>query len=249
MSVPRSIDRPSPNHDSRAVGTSIEILLLHYTGMTSCAEALERLVDPAAKVSAHYLIDDDGTCYRLVPEVRRAWHAGESTWGGAPDVNSRSVGIEPVNPGQEHGYRAFPDAQIACLAGLATDILSRHPIPPERVLGHSDVAPLRKEDPGELFPWQHLAHAGIGLWPNVDLAVSANAPRLAPGASGPAVTQLQSALAAYGYGIEDTGHYDPLTAAVVRAFQRHFRPSRVDGVADPETQSLLHHLLDRLVRA
>ncbi len=158
------IERPSPNHDDRG-GAAIDMLVLHYTGMKTEEGALERLCDPAAKVSAHYTIGEDGTVYAHVPEARRAWHAGVSFWAGVTNVNARSIGIELVNPGHEYGYRAFPDAQIAALIILCHGILQRHPISPTRVLAHSDVAPARKEDPGELFPWERLAKAGIGLWP------------------------------------------------------------------------------------
>ena len=214
--------------------------------MQSCAEALARLCDPAAKVSAHYLIDEDGTCYRLVSEARRAWHAGESFWAEERDVNSRSIGIELANPGHEFGYHPFPSAQMAALETLAQAILARHPIPPHRVLGHSDVAPTRKQDPGELFDWARLARAGIGLWPQPGFEAAGDGPTLAPGMEGADVLELQHALARFGYGVEATGHYDALTAAVVVAFQRHFRPRRVDGKADPETRGLLQHLLARI---
>src|SRR4051812_42351812 len=156
---------PSPNFDARGPGTPVDILLLHYTGMQSGAAAVQRLCDPDAKVSAHYTVDEDGTVYAHVPEAKRAWHAGVSYWAGARDINARSIGIEIVNPGHEFGYRSFPDAQIEAVMSLSLDILSRHAVPPERVLGHSDVAPARKIDPGELFPWRALALAGIGLWP------------------------------------------------------------------------------------
>jgi N-acetylmuramoyl-L-alanine amidase len=226
-------DRPSPNHDARPAGQAVDILLLHYTGMASAGEALERLCDPAAKVSAHYMIDEDGTIWRLVPEARRAWHAGVANWAGATDINARSIGIELVNPGHEFGYRAFPEPQMAALETLAQGILARHPIPPRRVLGHSDVAPLRKEDPGELFDWARLARAGIGLWPS---EAAADAP--APG-----ISRLQSGLARYGYGVPRTGVLDPETRAVLTAFQRHFRPARIDGAADPGTAAQLAALL------
>ncbi len=159
------VERPSPNHDARPDGQAVDILLLHYTGMKSAEAALARLCDPAAKVSAHYVIDEDGTLTRLVDEARRAWHAGVSSWAGDSGVNARSIGIELVNPGHEFGYRPFPAPQMAALTALARDILARHAIPPQRVLGHSDVAPTRKQDPGELFDWEALAAAGIGLWP------------------------------------------------------------------------------------
>ena len=158
------IDRPSPNHGPRRDGAAIDMLILHYTGMTTAAAALDRLCDPKTEVSAHYLIDEDGTVWRLVPEDRRAWHAGRAYWAGETDINSRSIGIELVNPGHEHGYRVFPEPQMTALIALSQGILSRHPIPPHRILAHSDVAPDRKLDPGELFDWRRLAMAGIGLW-------------------------------------------------------------------------------------
>jgi N-acetylmuramoyl-L-alanine amidase len=227
-------DRPSPNHDARPDGQAVDILLLHYTGMRSAAEALDRLVDPAAKVSAHYLVEEDGTVWRLVPEARRAWHAGVGSWAGAADINARSIGIELVNPGHEFGYRPFPEAQMAALETLARGILARHPIPPRRVLGHSDVAPARKEDPGELFDWARLARAGIGLWPEIPEIKDGPAPDLA---------RLQADLARYGYGVPQTGALDEATRAVVAAFQRHFRPARVDGVPDAGTAARLAALL------
>jgi N-acetylmuramoyl-L-alanine amidase len=216
----RRIERPSPNHDARPDGAAIDMLVLHYTGMMSARDALERLCDPAAKVSSHYTIDEDGTVYAHVPEARRAWHAGLSFWAGETNVNARSIGIELVNPGHEYGYRAFPETQIASLITLCHGILLRHPIPSARVLGHSDVAPARKEDPGELFPWAQLAKAGIGLWPQV-AQVGAGA----------------EALARYGY--------DPNAPEdkVITAFQRHFRTSKLDGNWDDECAGLLASLL------
>ena len=253
VSLPPIIERPSPNFGERAAPGRIDILLLHYTGMASAEAALARLSDPASKVSSHYLIDEDGSCYRLVPEEKRAQHAGVSSWAGESDVNSRSIGIELVNPGHELGYRDFTQAQIAVLIALARDILARHPIPPARVLGHSDVAPLRKQDPGERFPWQRLARHGIGLWPEAappgaappGAAPPGAAPSatLARGMEGAAVAGLQRALAAFGYGIEPTGRYEAATEAVVIAFQRHFRPRLLDGSADDECQRLLARLL------
>jgi N-acetylmuramoyl-L-alanine amidase len=205
------VERPSPNHGPRPDGGIIDILLLHYTGMDSTEAALARLCDPGAEVSCHWLIDEDGTIHRLVDEERRAWHAGASFWAGARDINSRSIGIELVNPGHDLGYRPFPPAQMTALAELARGILARHQIPPHRVLAHSDVAPERKQDPGELFDWAWLAEQGIGLWPAPD--------------AGPDSTDL----ARIGYENGD--------AASVIAFQRHWRPSRVDGVLDAETRS------------
>jgi N-acetylmuramoyl-L-alanine amidase len=191
--------------------------------MTSAAAALDRLCDPAARVSAHYAIDEDGKVYAMVPEERRAWHAGVACWAGARDINARSIGIELINPGHEFGYRAFPAPQIDALIQLCGGILQRHAIAPWRVLGHSDVAPARKDDPGELFPWARLAAAEIGLWPMVG--------------EDPGAAAMPDLLARYGYDPEA-----PLEKAVT-AFQRHFRPSRVDGMADPETRALLSGLI------
>ncbi|MGE5145326.1 MAG: N-acetylmuramoyl-L-alanine amidase [Candidatus Eiseniibacteriota bacterium] len=228
------IECPSPNCGPRPDGVAVDILLLHYTGMRSGRAALDRLIDPEAKVSAHYMIDEDGAIYRLVDETQRAWHAGVSAWAGASDVNGRSIGIELVNPGHEFGYRAFPEPQMAALVALAQGILLRHPIPAARVLGHSDVAPARKQDPGELFDWPRLANAGIGLWP-------ADAkPRQAP------VGEVQGLLARFGYEVPQSGTLDEATKAVVTAFQRHFRPSQFDGTPDAETVGRLDALLARL---
>jgi N-acetylmuramoyl-L-alanine amidase len=206
-------------------------LILHYTGMTSAAAALERLCDPAAKVSAHYLIDEDGSVIALVPEQARAWHAGASAWLGQPGLNDRSIGIELVNPGHEWGYRAFPEPQYEACIELCQAIIRRWPIPARRVLGHSDVAPARKEDPGELFDWPRLAAAGIGLWPSG----GDGAPRQ--------VAILQAQLATFGYAVPRHGQPDRATQLVITAFQRHFRPERVDGVADRATLACLDGLL------
>ena len=222
-----TIERPSPNHNERPAGQAVDILLLHYTGMTSAEAALERMCDPAAEVSAHYCIDEDGTLSRLVPEERRAWHAGRALWAGASDINGRSIGIELVNPGHEFGYRAFPEPQMLRLIDLAQEILGRHPVPAERVLGHSDVAPLRKEDPGELFDWPRLAAAGIGVWPGDP----------APLAEVPPDAEVRAALARWGY-----GYLEEDLPAVLRAFQRHFRPAAVTGAVDGETAARLFAL-------
>ncbi|MBL28760.1 MAG: N-acetylmuramoyl-L-alanine amidase [Rhodospirillaceae bacterium] len=217
------------------------MLVIHYTGMPDCGEALDRLCDPAAKVSAHYLIARDGTAWRMVAEDRRAWHAGVSRWGGVTDVNGASIGIELDNPGHEWGYVPFTEPQMARLIGLARDILDRHPIPPVGVVGHSDVAPSRKTDPGELFDWRRLAAAGIGLWPE-DLPDAAGR-ALGPGDSGPAVAALRRDLARFGWGVDAGDDYDAVLEAVVVAFQRHFRPERVDGVFDPDCAARLSGLL------
>ena len=214
-------DRPSPNHDDRR-GCAVDMIVIHYTGMESAAVSLDRLCDPDAKVSAHYLIDEDGAVDRLVTEDRRAWHAGVAFWAGERDVNARSVGIELQNPGHEFGYRPFPEPQIAALTELAADIAARHAVPPARVVGHADVAPLRKQDPGELFPWPRLAALGLGLWPE----------RWDPSRA-VAEADVPAALARIGYGWLDGPDAD--IEAVLRAFQRHWRPADPSGRADAET--------------
>ena len=222
------IECPSPNFDARPPGLAVDILLIHYTGMESATAALARMCDPAAKVSAHYCIDEDGTFTRLVPEEQRAWHAGVASWAGARDINARSIGIELVNPGHEFGYRPFPEAQMAGLIELARDILGRHPaIPARQVLGHSDVAPLRKLDPGELFDWARLAGNGIGLWPGGT-----------PPGGALDEAETKRALAKFGY-----GYVEEDFPAVLAAFQRHFRPAAVTGRIDDETARRLAALL------
>ena len=235
----------SPNHDARPRGAVVDTLVLHYTGMRDSESALARLTDPAAKVSAHYVVDEDGEVLRLAPEDRRAWHAGVSSWRGRADVNDRSIGIELVNPGHEFGYRPFPARQMEAFFELAAGILARHPIPPERVLGHSDVAPSRRRDPGELFDWRGAAAKGIGIWPDSFSSPPPSPPRsgsgalLARGGVGERVRSVQSRLVRIGYGIAPTGRFDAATGDVVAAFQRHFRPERVDGVVDAETNRRL----------
>ena len=241
MSLPEIDQDPSPNHDARDPAKPVDVLLIHYTGMLSGEGALRWLCNPASKVSSHYVVFEDGRTVQLVEEGRRAWHAGRSHWAGETDINACSVGIEIVNPGHQFGYRTFPAAQIAAVIALCRGILSRHPIPPERVLAHSDVAPMRKEDPGELFPWDTLHEAGIGHY--VTPSPILEGPRLGPGDSGDAVTALQARFRAYGYGIGEEGGFGPETAAVVRAFQRHFRPALVDGVADVSTMDTLARLV------
>ena len=239
----RFIDRPSPNFNTREGVSGPDILLMHYTGMQSCEAAVLRLTDAATRVSSHYTIDEDGTIYVHVAEDARAWHAGASSWRGATDVNSRSIGIEIVNPGHEFGYRPFPAAQIDAVIALSQQILARHSIPPRNVIGHSDVAPDRKEDPGELFPWKLLASVGLGLW--VDGALS-KAQSLVRGMDGARVFVLQAQLARYGYALDISGVYDQRTEIVMTAFQRHFRPEKIDGVADAQCQSLLERLNELL---
>jgi len=237
------IERPSPNFNER-VGEGVpDILIMHYTGMQTCEAAVTRLTDPAARVSSHYTVDEDGTVFRHVAEEMRAWHAGVSHWRGATDINSRSVGIEIVNPGHEFGYRAFPDVQIEAVIRLSKGIVSRHAIPARNVIGHSDIAPGRKTDPGELFPWKQFAEAGLGVWVEAKAGREASLARPDTGAR---VGELQTLLVRYGYGLEVTSVYDEPTEIVVSTFQRHFRPARFDGVADAETLAILRALNDTL---
>lgn len=235
---------PSPNHGRRVSGAPIDMLILHYTGMQSAEAALQRLCDPRTEVSAHYLVDEDGSIKQLVPEARRAWHAGSSFWKGETDINSRSIGIEIVNPGHEFGYRPFPEAQIEAVKDLSADICTRHRIDPWMVLAHSDIAPERKEDPGELFPWKALAAAGVGHY--VDPRPIGSGLFMQEGEQGQPVEAVQSMLALYGYNIDITGRFDGKTKNVVIAFQRHFRPEKIDGVVDASTVETLHELLSKL---
>lgn len=234
------IDAPSPNHDARTHGKSVDILLLHYTGMKTGQAAVDRLLDPEATVSSHYVVDEDGTVYRLVAEERRAWHAGVSYWRGAERINDRCIGIEIVNPGHEWGYRDFPALQMAVVCDLCLGILSRHPIPPRNVIGHSDVAPDRKEDPGEKFDWQGLADNGVGLWPK-DISDLGTAGVLTDET---AMRLVRADLAAIGYRIAAHGAHDKDLATVLRAFQRHWRQEEINGLADAGTRARL-----RAVRA
>lgn len=218
------VDRPSPSFDERAL--PVTMLVLHYTGMADAAAAIDRLTDPEAKVSSHYVVDEAGVVFRLVAEDKRAWHAGRSFWRGISDVNSASVGIEIVNPGHEWGYRPFPKAQMNALIPLVADIVRRHGIAPENVVGHSDIAPSRKMDPGELFDWPRLARLGLAV------------PRPGRNLTDPHWTPagFLLALERYGYDVADG-------PAAVRAFQRRFRPEAVDGIADGECRAILLALL------
>ncbi|HEX8443998.1 MAG TPA: N-acetylmuramoyl-L-alanine amidase [Allosphingosinicella sp.] len=218
------IDTPSPNHDERSLPVSM--IVLHYTGMQDATSAITRLCDPEAKVSCHYLVAEDGQILRMVPEDRRAWHAGDSWWRGVPDINSASIGIELVNPGHELGYRPFPEEQIDALIPLVADIKERHGITRGNIVGHSDIAPTRKQDPGELFPWGRLAKLRLAL------------PRPAKNLMDPRWTDggFLLALERFGYDVSDK------LAAVV-AFQRRFRPELIDGEIDGECRALLLGLL------
>ena len=215
----------SPNFNERSPSIPLDMLVIHYTGMETGEEAKARLCSPEFEVSAHYFIDEDGTVDCLVDEDKRAWHAGVAWWRGGFDINAHSIGIELVNPGHEFGYRAFPEPQMVALINLSKSILSRHPISPHNVVGHCDVAPNRKLDPGELFDWKRLADSGIGLWANNPQPI-----RISD-------EQATMMLTAYGYSVVDL-------IVTITAFQRHFRPSKVDGLMDPETAGILKALLE-----
>ena len=222
-----AIDCPSPNFDDRELPVSI--LVLHYTGMIDAASAIERLTDPEARVSAHYLVAEDGKVLRMVPEDKRAWHAGESYWRGVSGVNAVSIGIEIVNPGHEFGYRPFPEEQMDALVRLVADIKARHDIARSNVVGHSDVAPARKQDPGELFDWARLAKHRLALARPVSNLVD---PLWTDGG-------FLLALERFGYDVREP-------RAAVTAFQRRFRPEHIDGEIDGESRAiLLSLLLDR----
>jgi N-acetylmuramoyl-L-alanine amidase len=237
---------PSPNHDERQGGEP-DIILLHYTGMQTADEALKRLCDTQARVSSHYFVYENGSIVQLVPEARRAFHAGVSSWEGQTDINSRSIGIEIVNPGHDFGYPEFPRRQIAAVIALCRSIITRRNIRRDRILAHSDVAPSRKQDPGEKFPWKLLAESGVGLW--VEPAPITDWLSLVPGDTGDTVKDLQTALREFGYGVAVTGNYDHATKQVVTAFQRHFRPAQVDGMADTSTRETLRKLLEARAQA
>jgi N-acetylmuramoyl-L-alanine amidase len=232
---------PSPNYGDRKGVLSPDMVVLHYTGMTDAASAIVRLCTEGTEVSAHYVVLEDGNIVQCVRESARAWHAGTSSWGAETDINSRSIGIEIVNPGHDLGYTDFPLRQVAAVIALCKGIMIRRDIPKHRVLAHSDVAPGRKKDPGEKFPWRLLADSGVGLWTEPAPIVSGEQKLL--GASGDDVLALQRSLSRFGYGVPLNGQYDTATMDVVAAFQRHFRPERVDGIADQSTLTTLHDLL------
>ena len=229
---------PSPNFGERRA--PIDSIILHYTGMETGEGALAWLRNPASEVSCHYFIDEDGRLTQLVAEAARAWHAGASHWRGHNDLNSRSIGIEIVNQGAPAQFPPYPAAQVATVIRLCQDIIQRYALPAENILAHSDIAPLRKQDPGEAFPWGELHAHGVGLW--VPAAPIVEGEVLEEGHSGTAVKAMQQALQRYGYALEATGHFDHLTRAVVAAFQRHFRQARVDGRADVSTVATLQTL-------
>ena len=253
--TPRLIDRPdsplvadlfpSPNIEPRVRGQAPTILVLHYTGLMTVAKAIEVLSRPDCKVSCHYLIDTDGRIRQMVAEDTRAWHAGVSSWRGETDINSASIGIEIQNPGHQLGYPDFPAEQMVAVKALCRDIVGRHAIAPEHVLAHSDVAPARKVDPGEKFDWPGLARDGIGFWVAPE-PIDVCDHGLGPGAEGAEVAAAQALLAQYGYGVAETGCFDHSLGFVLRAFQLHFRPARVDGRLDHSTMATLARLIRAL---
>ncbi len=224
---------PSPNFGDRR-GKGIDSLILHYTGMATGAAALTRLTDATSGVSCHYLVWEDGRITQLVAEAARAWHAGRSSWAAETDMNSISIGIEIVNRGSAGGAPPYPVVQVEAVAALAKDICVRQGIAPHRVLAHSDIAPDRKDDPGEWFPWARLAAAGVGVFVG-----AAAADKSSPVSIG----DLQRQLTAFGYVCPASGMLDADTTNVVIAFQRHFRPTQVDGIPDPETVAVLQMLM------
>jgi len=238
---------PSPNHGERRGFARPDCVILHYTGMATGQGALDLLRDPKSELSSHYFIAEDGQIIQLVAEARRAHHAGVGVWKGERDLNSASIGIEIVNRGHDGGLPPFPQLQVDAAIALCRDIVSRRAIRPERILAHSDIAPARKRDPGERFPWEVLARAGVGHW--VEPAPIGGVAAVGRGQEGPHVRSLQALLALYGYGVEMTGIYDRATEIVVTAFQRHFRPGKVDGQPDESTISTLRALVDGLDRA
>lgn len=226
----RLIRYSSPNFDERDPSVPLQFIVLHYTNMRSGAEALKRLCDPRAKVSAHYVIEEDGRVFKLLEESKRGWHAGKSFWRGITDINSASFGIELVNPGHQNGYRAFPAAQMAACAEVMRDLINRYNLSATRApLGHSDVAPGRKEDPGELFPWQALAAEGLGMWPEVEEDDHGHAED----------KEVQELLRAIGYDCPDHGAYDRATRDALLAFQRHYHPENLTGTPEVETVARL----------
>lgn len=236
--------RQAANFGERAKDTSIDILLLHYTGMESGEAAEDWLCREESGVSCHYLVHEDGRIVQMVPEELRAWHAGKSVWQGKHDTNSRSIGIEIVNPGHGEFYCDFPESQIDAVIELSNDILGRHPIPQRNVLAHSDVAPGRKLDPGEKFPWQRLHEHGVGHW--VPVAPARSSSYFQQGDNGEPVAALQAMLVWYGYGTEISGQFDQLTHDCVLAFQQHFRQTKIDGIADGETIATLEQLIHNI---
>ncbi len=240
--------RPAVNFNDRKEDgqgfAGVDMLVLHYTGMETGKGAEDWLCVEESGVSCHYLVHEDGEIVQMVAESQRAWHAGKSFWRGHEDINSRSIGIEIVNPGHEWGYRDFTAEQLKAVIRLCKCILRRHDIEPRNVVAHSDIAPARKMDPGEKFPWHTLFREEIGLYVPPNSIGSGKF--FSPGDSGEPIAALQAMLSLYGYGLEVTGDFDEDTELAIAAFQRHFRPQKVDGIADMSTISTLHDLLRRL---
>ena len=231
----------SPNVSARRGGRHADMIVLHYTGMASAAAACRWLCTPESKVSCHYLVDDKGAIAQMAGEEMRCWHAGVSSWQGVTDINSRSIGIEIHNPGHELGYPEFPGIQMAAVIALCRDILSRHVIDPHNIVAHSDIAPGRKADPGEKFDWSLLARAGIGHW-----VEPAPVREDARGATDGDTCRLQNLLARYGYAVSQSGELDQSTRQALLAFQRHFRPQRVNGLPDASSLDTLERLVAAL---
>lgn len=235
---------PSPNFGERKNGRAIDTLILHYTGMESGQAAQDWLCSEDSQVSSHYIVHEDGRIVQMVREVDRAWHAGKSHWQGEADMNSCSIGIEIVNGGHDYGMPDFPEDQMVSVVQLCQSIIARHSIPAQRVLAHSDVAPVRKVDPGEKFDWKLLAQSGVGHW--TEPTPIAGGRYYCEGETGQPIEALQAMLSLYGYCIDVNGTFDAQTKGVVEAFQRHFRPEKIDGVADFSTIDTLHRLLKAL---
>jgi N-acetylmuramoyl-L-alanine amidase len=239
---------PAVNVERRRDGARPRLLILHYTGMSSAEKAVDWLACERSQVSCHYVIDEVGRITQLVPEALRAWHAGVSSWAGASDINSASIGIEIQNPGHEHGYPDFPPLQMEAVTKLSLDIIARHGLCPRDVLAHSDVAPGRKIDPGEKFDWRALHVAGVGHWVE-PVRHDPGDVGFERGYFGPAVRDAQAALRQYGYGVEVTGTLDQATVHVLRAFQLHFRPQCTNGRLDRSTLETLDRLIGALAVA
>ncbi len=234
---------PSPNFGPREPAKPVNLLILHYTGMPVADAALLWLGSPQSQVSCHYFVFEDGRISQLVAEQQRAWHAGVSCWKGANDINSRSIGIEIANPGHDHGYPEFPKIQIEAVARLCLDIMSRTGVMSGNVLAHSDVAPGRKIDPGEKFPWGQLAEGGIGIFAPPIPAQTGTIADCEP------ADKVQRLLVAFGYCVGQSGEYDRQTRTCIEAFQRHFRPERVDGIVDYSTFDALTKLVQIIAPA
>lgn len=235
-------EKPSPNFNERPEGL-INLLVMHYTGMVSGAAALQRMCDPKAQVSAHYMVEENGEIFQLVADEKRAWHAGISCWRGRAALNDSSIGIEIVNPGHEFGYTEFPDKQMESVLELSQYLVEKYKIEPRNVVGHSDIAPLRKEDPGELFDWKGLAWEGVGLWPEVKKVKNPSEMLLCPGDEDVGVARMQKMLSEYGYHIRVDGYYGSKTEQIIKAFKRHFVPEYLNVVWDNIAEAKLKRLL------